>query len=171
MRGLTQSFCCVSIFIIISCVLLLPSLSDNAWAQGECDIGICKIAEGAGGIEFPFTTDRGGEIGGFSLVDGGLCVLLTFDSLEVVEDFVPGWQLDHVECETIVGITVTEIDGGIDLECVGPNGGGGRCDFVNVPGVNANIPTLSEWGMIAAAAGLALIGVFFAVRRKRMQDA
>jgi hypothetical protein len=30
-----------------------------------------------------------------------------------------------------------------------------------------NIPTLSEWGMIAAAAGLMLVGVFFAVRRRR----
>ncbi len=33
------------------------------------------------------------------------------------------------------------------------------------------IPTLSEWGMIAAAAGLMLVGVFFAVRLKRMHDA
>jgi len=30
-----------------------------------------------------------------------------------------------------------------------------------------NIPTLSEWGMIAAAAGLMLVGVFFAVKRLR----
>lgn len=30
-----------------------------------------------------------------------------------------------------------------------------------------NIPTLSEWGMIAAAAGLMMVGVFFAVKRKR----
>ena len=29
------------------------------------------------------------------------------------------------------------------------------------------IPTLSEWGMIAAAAGLGLIGVFFALRRRK----
>jgi len=29
------------------------------------------------------------------------------------------------------------------------------------------IPTLSEWGMIAAAAGLILVGVFFVIRRKR----
>jgi hypothetical protein len=36
-------------------------------------------------------------------------------------------------------------------------------------GFTANIPTLSEWGMIAAAAGLGLVGVFFAVRRKRLQ--
>ncbi|MGH7892757.1 MAG: IPTL-CTERM sorting domain-containing protein [Thermodesulfobacteriota bacterium] len=30
-----------------------------------------------------------------------------------------------------------------------------------------NVPTLSEWGMISAVVGLGLIGVFFAVRRKR----
>lgn len=29
------------------------------------------------------------------------------------------------------------------------------------------IPTLSEWGMITSAAGLGLIGIFFAIRRKR----
>ena len=32
----------------------------------------------------------------------------------------------------------------------------------------ANVPTLSEWGMIAAAGGLGMIGVFFAVKRKRV---
>jgi hypothetical protein len=31
----------------------------------------------------------------------------------------------------------------------------------------SNIPTLSEWGMIAAGTGLMLVGVFFAVKRKR----
>ena len=29
------------------------------------------------------------------------------------------------------------------------------------------IPTLSEWGMIAAAAGFALVGMFYAIRRRR----
>lgn len=33
--------------------------------------------------------------------------------------------------------------------------------------VNASIPALSEWGMIAAAAGLMTVGVFFAVRRRK----
>jgi hypothetical protein len=38
----------------------------------------------------------------------------------------------------------------------------GDCEF-------ANIPTLSEWGMIAAAAGLMIVGVFFAIRRRKTQ--
>ncbi len=33
------------------------------------------------------------------------------------------------------------------------------------------IPTLSEWGMIAAATGLMIVGVYFAVRRRKIQDA
>jgi hypothetical protein len=31
------------------------------------------------------------------------------------------------------------------------------------------IPTLSEWGMLAAAAGLMIVGVYFAVRKRRAQ--
>ena len=36
-------------------------------------------------------------------------------------------------------------------------------------GFTANVPTLSEWGMIAAAAGLGLIGVLFAVKKRKAQ--
>lgn len=32
-----------------------------------------------------------------------------------------------------------------------------------------NIPTLSEWGMIAAVVGLGVVGVWFAVRRRRVE--
>lgn len=39
------------------------------------------------------------------------------------------------------------------------------CDLKRI----APIPTLSEWGMIAAVAGLMLVGVFFAVRRRKAQ--
>jgi len=38
----------------------------------------------------------------------------------------------------------------------------GRCGSSST----SPIPTLSEWGMIAAAAGLGLVGVFFAVRKR-----
>lgn len=36
-------------------------------------------------------------------------------------------------------------------------------------GVYKPIPTLSEWGMISAAAGLMLVGVFFALKRRKAQ--
>jgi hypothetical protein len=35
--------------------------------------------------------------------------------------------------------------------------------------VSKNIPTLSEWGMIAAAIGLGIVGVFFAMKRRKAQ--
>lgn len=38
-----------------------------------------------------------------------------------------------------------------------------------VPVAADSIPTLSEWGMIAAGTGFALIGIFYAVRRRRAQ--
>lgn len=35
--------------------------------------------------------------------------------------------------------------------------------------LSRNIPTLSEWGMIATASGLGLIGLFFVLRRRKTQ--
>lgn len=50
------------------------------------------------------------------------------------------------------------------------NDGGNIGAFrVTATGSFTNVPTLSEWGMIAAAAGLAIVGVFFAVRRRKAQ--
>lgn len=39
--------------------------------------------------------------------------------------------------------------------------------FPGGPRGSASIPTLSEWGMIAAAAGFALIGMLYAMRRRK----
>jgi hypothetical protein len=49
----------------------------------------------------------------------------------------------------------------------GPENVSQGVDEVRFGQLVSNIPTLSEWGMIAVAAGLALVGVFFAIRRKR----
>lgn len=39
--------------------------------------------------------------------------------------------------------------------------------IVYMPSLPPAIPTLSEWGMISAATGLMLVGVFFAIRRRK----
>jgi hypothetical protein len=55
-------------------------------------------------------------------------------------------------------VTISDLAGNATFEAI---------DEVRFDQADANIPTLSEWGMIAAAAGLGMIGVFFAVRRRR----
>jgi len=109
------------------------------------------------------------------LFDGGDCFTtsLNFDAdVDITEQPTPGWRLNDVICTPNSGIEITAISGGIVALCTTQSEASTTCTFVNGPDVS-NIPTLSEWGMIAAAAGLMLVGVFFAVRRRRstMQDA
>jgi hypothetical protein len=58
---------------------------------------------------------------------------------------------------------------------VGSNGVGDVIDGLAWKGpcgvaISNPIPTLSEWGMIAAAAGLGFVGVFFALKRRKAQQ-
>ncbi|HSC35374.1 MAG TPA: IPTL-CTERM sorting domain-containing protein, partial [Thermodesulfobacteriota bacterium] len=86
-----------------------------------------------------------------------------FSTVTVTELPLDGWKLSDIECEN-VGATGFEItENGFTATCDG--GGFVTCTFFNVPA--SNIPALSEWGMIAAAGGLGLIGLFYAVRRKK----
>jgi hypothetical protein len=169
MRSHVKPLSSLLLFSVFSFVLAFTCLNDNASAQ-TCEIVICKTADGAGDLLFPFTVDEGGMISEFNLIDGGLCELEEFTGsadLDIVESLVPGWVLGDVQCDES-GLTITDIDNGINVVCDGPNTGVGTCNFINIRGVTpTNIPTLSEWGMIAAAAGLGLVGVFFAVKRRR----
>jgi hypothetical protein len=160
---------------VIPAVLLIPVLSYDASAQ-SCSVQICKSAEDSGDTEFPFiAVDINEMFESFSLLGGGegegSCIQTSIPQgqpLTVFEEFLPGWVLDHIECE-LIGVDFQILDDGntLGLICNVPTANG-TCTFFNVRGdIVRNIPTLSEWGMIAAAAGLALVGVFFVIRRKR----
>lgn len=156
-----------SVFI---CSSLLFSHTSSA-QPGECRGQITKDAEGGGATPFHFiVTQEGGEVlfeG--DLVDGestgggieqGLPVT-------VIEEPAEGWELVDVICTPAEGMETDVIRGGVVFTCVSPTEEISNCTFVNEStGGSATIPTLSEWGMIAAAAGLGLVG-FFAVRRRR----
>jgi hypothetical protein len=157
-------------------LLLIPSLSDTAHAQ--CGVVVCKSAPELPVpqsedelVFFPFTLSLNDTTESFELAANSKCTVAIFsgDDFQLEEDFFPGWILDNVECSDSADIDVFFIENGVSLDCFGPSEI--TCTFTNVRGSISNIPTLSEWGMIAAAGGLALIGVFFAVRRKRMHDA
>jgi hypothetical protein len=72
-----------------------------------------------------------------------------------------------VECQTSIGITITDIPGGVTALCTTEAEARASCTFLNLRGESSGIPTLSEWGMIAAAVGLVLIGAFYAMRRRK----
>jgi hypothetical protein len=155
-----------SVFVLL--VVGIAGIADSASAQ-ECFLEICKEAEGAGDTGFTINFQEGGLISSVELFEEGDCFTYLFDTtsdLEVTETPTPGWTLVDVLCEGVVGIAIQDIADGIDADCVAPNTGLATCTFVNAR-VATNVPTLSQWGMISAAVGLALIGVFFAVKRLR----
>ena len=152
------------IVFVLTGITMLAGFGDSALAQGGCGVTIAKVAPGGGGTEFPFEYSvDGGGLSTFTL-NGGESEGGPFSSsITVTELPLEGWALEDIECEG-TGATGFEItDNGFTATCDG--GGSVTCTFFNVE--SKNIPTLSEWGMIAAAGGLGLIGLFYAVRRKK----
>lgn len=177
MRYLARTALPVFSFLFAAVALMVvPSLVRSAGAQPDCIVFTCKSAP-----ELPPPLSEDDFVFfDFTIVFDGIpesipvpantqrCIITGFNpsqDVEIIEDFTPGWILSDIECTDSQGIDVTSIDNGVALDCVGQ--GEITCTFTNVRGVVTNIPTLSEWGMLAAAAGLAMIGVFFAVRRRR----
>lgn len=162
------------VLLFIPAVFLLPVLGGDARAQ-TCAVSICKSAESSGDTIFPFTIGASDISGRFGLLGEGegSCVTIHIDQGETgfaFEDILPGWVLDNIDCE-LIGVDFNINGNRVDFVCNAPTVNG-TCTFTNIPGETAsNVPTFSEWGMISAAAGLGLIGVFFAVRRKKMQSA
>ncbi|MFI5323856.1 MAG: hypothetical protein ACHQ6U_10065 [Thermodesulfobacteriota bacterium] len=114
---------------------------------------------------------QSGNDGGLTQIVGGETIQGTLDegiNATLTEEETSGWVLANNECNIRPGVSATEIEGVVKIECI--TGGEEAfidCTFTNMRAV-LHIPTLSVWGMIAAAAGLGLIGVFFAVRKRRI---
>ena len=171
MRRIFKLFNCLILFIFIVPVALFLTAGNSSAQPEECFIETTKVAPGAEGQEFQFNgvvvetgetftffIPAGDPMGSSGFVEEGT-------SHRITEAPQNGWVFGGIECELGGGLNITEIEGGWIEECVNPKLDT-FCVITNVR-VPANIPTLSEWGMIAAAAGLGLIGVFFAVRRRR----
>jgi hypothetical protein len=149
---------------------VILGISGSASAQ-QCFVEVCKSAPGSGMQGFLIDFTDSGQTETVELFDGGDCITtsLNFDAdVDITEQPTPGWRLADVVCDPSPGIEITSISGGIVALCTTQSEASTTCTFVNGPAVS-NIPTLSEWGMIAAFVGLGFIGVLFAVRRKRLQ--
>jgi hypothetical protein len=154
-------------FIISAMPVLLFFSAGRSLAQQGCEITVEKVAPGAEGQEFEFRgVVAGGDTFSFTVVAGGTATgNASTEPAVITEVPVTGWRFGGIECEPGGGVEIVEVLGnGWVEQCVNPEAET-FCVVTNIP--LDNIPTLSEWGMIAAAVGLGLVGVFFAVRRRR----
>ena len=83
----------------------------------------------------------------------------------VTEQVPEGQILEDIDCtETGDQITITEFENSITITCaIGP--ADVTCNFINRR-VVAEVPTLSQWGLIAIAGILGIAGLMFFGRRK-----
>jgi len=142
------------------------SMVDTGMAQpSECELVLTVDAPGAGDAPFEFEGfDEGGPFD-FTLFAGVTETgFADFGPGYVVEIPPQGWHFDRIECEPGGGVEVISLSIGWFQDCFDP-GSPTVCTIYNT--TSASIPTLSEWGMMAAAAGFALIGMFYAVKRRK----
>jgi hypothetical protein len=156
-------------FAIAAVVMTVPPFTGSASAQ-QCFVEVCKSAPGAGMQGFLIDFFDSGQTETVELFDDADCFTtsLNFDAdVDITEQPTPGWTLVDVGCVTNPGFDFEFIPGGVIVLCTTQSEASTTCTFFNSPNAGTNIPTLSEWGMIAAAGGLVLVGVFFAVRKRR----
>ncbi len=166
MRCKFKTFSGVLLLILLISGVLSVSV-EKAEAQGSCEVTIAKNGFPESDIEFVFTRTFEGQTDQFTNQIGGTQSfdIFSFNTpLQIVEEVPPGWTLEDVECIHDGGFQVIKVENGVEFECTIPFSSI-ECTFINKG--PANVPTLSQWGMIAAAAGLVLVGVFFAIKRKR----
>ena len=160
----------LTLIIIISAVPLIFLFSSGTSSAQErgCVIVAVKSAPGAGNFAFFFEGVGSGEPFEFTLANGESTggTIPQGESVTITEAPQDGYRFAGINCDAGPGFVVTEIENGFTLTCTDASDGNANCVVSNVPIVSP-VPTLSEWGMISAAAGLGLIGVFFAVRRRR----
>lgn len=145
----------------------LFSPRDSIAQPQVCAVTNLKEAEGTEGIDFDFRFEVGPNVIPFILTSGipredffQTSVIVTYTELDN-----PEWGLVDVACDSNSGVDVTYVENGVTIECLNA-GGEAECVWTNVR-LTRPIPTLSQWGMIAAASGLGLVGVFFAMKRRK----
>ncbi len=168
-------------FFMLSMLVGAGSLvlgTGRAGAQEQpCTATIQKVADPADDTTFNFSIS-GDIVGELNLSDPGdpstFVGLGIDDTITITENVPPGWTLASIECTegtsdcgtgvfepcltaTVVGNSVTFFCEDNDLA---------TCVFTNVRSSDP-IPTLSEWGLIAMAGLMAVVGLFIVMRRRK----
>ncbi|GJM15008.1 MAG: hypothetical protein DHS20C13_03350 [Thermodesulfobacteriota bacterium] len=169
---------CLITLIIFMILAGLGSLvvGTKSHAQPFCFVEFTKEAIPDDGTLFDFTcTFEGGESCGIFEIPNGSGVVFGFiveePGITFMETVPDGWELDEIVCEITQGnpnnliLQINEEEASVFMDCLEPNTSG-ICTFKNSI-TPRNVPTLSEWGLIAMAAVLGIVG-FMAMRRRKV---
>jgi len=169
--------------IVISIVVGLGFfvlISNQAKAQEQCDLSVTKVALPADDTVFTFI-GSGDDDFTFFISDPSDPTSSGFievnNTVTITEELPPGWELDNIECTEgstncggqgifvpCLSITIDEETNSITAFCDDIDTG--SCTFTNVR-IPRDVPTLSEWGLIAMAGVLGIVG-FMVMRRKKV---
>ncbi|HVY55197.1 MAG TPA: IPTL-CTERM sorting domain-containing protein [Thermodesulfobacteriota bacterium] len=171
----------IGLFVVIAALCGVSAVSARAGIlapeipDGNCAFAILKIEPQIEGVGFDFLKNVNGTETQVTLFAGesdasDLEFVTEGGTISYTELPQEGWTLQDIQCLAFSsGVTFTQTDNSVAFTCVNPGEFSfAACVFINRVSAD-KIPTLSEWGMISAAAGLGLVGVFFAVRRRRLQ--
>lgn len=142
-------------------------------ADEVCNLEVTEVVEGAVvDTEFPFNLTAGDPEN--PPLDDDFALMrneseevddLPLSSLyTLIQDTPEDFNLDSIQCEGDADFDFILLDeGGVQLTCNSP--GNVNCTFVNTPIIIRNIPTISQWGLIATAAVMGIAGILFYRRR------
>ncbi len=177
----TQNLISLFVLTILMGLGSLVISSEQVMAQDSCELTIEKAADPADDtlFEFSVTGDQNFE---FTLSDPSdptetiNIVAEDGQNMVTVTEQVPsGWSLDNIECTQgqsncgqngflpCLSITIDEESNSITALCL--DNDTGSCTFTNST-KPLNIPTLSQWGMIAMAGIFILVGIWAISRKK-----
>jgi len=155
------------LIVFISFLVISPKL----YAQVEgCVISITKEANPLDNTPFEFDISGTGGMFSFTLSQpqdksGGFNFFIGVGlSVDVTEMVPEGWELVDIECTSDVKIMIEPIENGRKFTCL-VDFDETRCTFRN-EGPPPAVPTLSQWGLIAMALVLGIVGYLVIRRRK-----
>ena len=97
-------------------------------------------------------------------------------TVNITEELPPGWELESIECDEhenncgdtpCLNITIDEESHSITAQCLDDDMR--SCTFTNSFSPEPrNVPTISEWGLIALAGIIGIVGLMVIRRRKAL---
>jgi len=144
-------------------------LNYEASAQTQnCDIAVNKSADPAINTVFIYTVISGEIEFQVPLQDPDSDHFATGipsgDSVTITEEPLPGWELVDIQCIATSGVDYSTEGSTLTINCL-DDPGDITCTFTNVL-LETQVPTLSEWGLIAMAGILGIVGLMVVRRRK-----